>query len=380
MLLPNNKQRSKLFANAGIARFAYNWALGYEQMNYEIGNNFMSDCDLRKIFTQLKKKDKFKWLNDYSNNTTKQAIKDACNSYKNFFKGLSKYPKFKSKRKSKPSFYVDNCKIQFTETHVKLEKIADNTRRNRAEANWIRLAEHNRIPLNCKYSNPRVVHDGLNWFLSVGIEYDENTEIPTNQGVGIDIGIKDLAICSDKSTYKNINKSSKIKKLKKKKRRLQRKVSRKYLKNKKGGSYCKTCNIIKSEKQLLKLNHRLTNIRHNYLHQVTSEIVNRKPKFIVLEDLNVKGMMKNRHLAKAVQEQCFYEFYRQIEYKSNWNNIEFVVADRFYPSSKLCSCCGNIKKDLKLSDRTYICSECGNIMDRDYQASVNLMRYKELTA
>ena len=134
------------------------------------------------------------------------------------------------------------------------------------------------------------------------------------------------------------------------------------------------------EKELLKLSHRLTNIRHNYLHQVTSEIMDRKPKFIVLEDLNVKGMMKNRHLAKAVQEQCFYEFYRQIEYKSNWNNIEFVVADRYFPSSKLCSCCGHIKKDLKLSDRTYICSECGNTIDRDYQASVNLMRYKELTA
>ena len=212
MLLPNNKQHSKLFANAGIARFAYNWALGYEQMNYEIGNDFMSDCELRKVFTQLKKTDKLKWLNDYSNNTTKQAIKDACNSYRNFFKGLSKYPKFKSKRKSKPSFYVDNCKIQFTETHVKFEKIADSTRKNRAEANWIRLAEHNRIPVeNCKYSNPRVTFDGLNWWLSVGIECDENIEQPTNQGIGIDIGIKDLAICSDKSTYKNINKTKKLK-------------------------------------------------------------------------------------------------------------------------------------------------------------------------
>ncbi len=155
---------------------------------------------------------------------------------------------------------------------------------------------------------------------------------------------------------------------------MQRKVSRKYLKNKKGGSYCKTSNIIKSEKELLKLNHRLTNIRHNYLNQVTSEIVNRKPKFIVLEDLNVRGMMKNRHLAKAVQEQCFYEFYRQIQYKSLWNNINFITADRFFPSSKLCSVCGNIKKDLKLSDRTYIC-ECGNKIDRDYQASVNLCNY-----
>ena len=155
---------------------------------------------------------------------------------------------------------------------------------------------------------------------------------------------------------------------------MQRKVSRKYLKNKKGASYCKTRNIIKCEKEILKLNHRLTNIRHNYLNQVTSEIINRKPKFIVLEDLNVRGMMKNKHLAKAVQEQCFYEFYRQIQYKCLWNNINFITADRFYPSSKLCSVCGNIKKDLKLSDRTYIC-ECGNVIDRDYQASVNLCNY-----
>ena len=380
MLCPNNKQRTKLFECAGTARFAYNWALNYQQMNYDIGNDFLSDCDLRKTFTKLKQKDKFKWINDYSNNIMKQAIKDACNLYKNFFKGLAKYPKFKSKRKSKPSFYVDTCKIQFTDTHIKLEKIADSTRKNRAKANWIRLAEHNRIPLNCKYYNPRVTFDGLNWWISVGVEFSENTEKPLNDGIGIDIGIKDLAICSDKNTYKNINKTAKVKKLKKKKRRLQRKISKKYLKNKKGVCYCKTKNILKSEKQLLKINHRLTNIRHNYLHYVTSEIISRKPKFIVLEDLNVKGMMKNKHLAKAIQEQCFYEFYRQMQYKCNWNNIEFTTADRYYPSSKMCSCCGNIKKDLKLKDRIYICAECGNVIDRDYQASVNLKRYKELTA
>ena len=380
MLCPNNKQRTKLFECAGTARFAYNWALNYQQMNYDIGNDFLSDCDLRKTFTKLKRKDKFKWINDYSNNITKQAIKDACNLYKNFFKGLAKYPKFKSKRKSKPSFYVDTCKIQFTDTHIKLEKIADSTRKNRAKANWIRLAEHNRIPLNCKYYNPRVTFDGLNWWISVGVEFSENTEKPLNDGIGIDIGIKDLAICSDKNTYKNINKTAKVKKLKKEKRKLQSKISKKYLKNKKGVCYCKTKNILKSEKQLLKINHRLTNIRHNYLHYVTSEIISRKPKFIVLEDLNVKGMMKNKHLSKAIQEQCFYEFYRQIQYKCNWNNIEFITADRYYPSSKMCSCCGNIKKDLKLKDRTYICAECGNVIDRDYQASVNLKRYKELTA
>ena len=157
---------------------------------------------------------------------------------------------------------------------------------------------------------------------------------------------------------------------------MQRSISRKYEKNKKGESYCKTSNIIKSEKELLRLNHRLANIRQNYLHQTTSEIVKRQPSFICMEDLNVKGMMKNRHLSKAVQQQCFGEFRRQMEYKAMWNNISVVIADKFYPSSKLCSCCGNMKKDLKLSDRIYRC-ECGNVIDRDYQASLNLKRYGE---
>lgn len=374
MLLPNNRQRTKLFQSAGTARWAYNWTLARQQENYKNGGKFISDGELRKELTQLKKTEDFGWINDYSNNITKQSIKDACLAYQRFFKHQSDFPKFKSKRKSAPSFYVDNCKIEFSGDKVKLEKLADSKKQNKQKINWIKLAEKNRIPLNCKYYNPRVTFDGINWWISVGIDYEENTEQPINGGIGIDIGIKDLAICSDGNTYKNINKTKRIKKLKKKKRRLQRKVSRKYLKNKKGASYCKTSNIIRSEKELLKLNHRLTNIRHNYLNQVTSEIVNRKPKFIVLEDLNVRGMLKNKHLAKAVQEQCFYEFYRQIQYKCLWNNINFITADRFYPSSKLCSCCGNVKKDLKLSDRTYVC-ECGNKIDRDYQASVNLCNY-----
>ena len=195
-----------------------------------------------------------------------------------------------------------------------------------------------------------------------------------NEGIGIDLGIKDFAICSDRSVYKNVNKTQKVKKLEKQKRRLQRSVSRSYEKNKKGVSYCKTNNVIKKEKLLLKLNHRLTNIRHGYLHQITSEIVKREPSFIVLEDLNVKGMMKNKHLSKAIQQQGFYEFRRQLEYKSAWNNICVIIADRLFPSSKLCSCCGNIKKDLKLSDRIYKC-KCGNVIDRDYQAALNLKRY-----
>lgn len=193
-------------------------------------------------------------------------------------------------------------------------------------------------------------------------------------GIGIDLGLKELAICSDCVMYKNINKTHEVKKLEKRKHRLQRKVSNKYELNKKGKEYCRTNHIKKLEQQLLKLNHRLTNIRHDYTHQVTSEIVKRKPSFIVLEDLNVSGMMKKQYLSKAVQQQSFYEFRRQMEYKCEWYKIDLVIADRWFPSSKLCSCCGNIKRDLKLKDRIYKCS-CGNTMDRDYQASLNLMKY-----
>lgn len=401
MLLPNNKQKTKLFQYANTARFAYNWALGREVENYKNGGKFISDGELRKEFTQLKKTEEYTWLNNVSNNVTKQAIKDACDSYKRFFKGYSKFPRFKSKKKSSPSFYQDNVKIQFTNTHVKFEGFATSRKANKQKLNWVRLAEYGRIPIeNVKYMNPRIKYDGLNWWITVGIEYKDCTTLPTNEGIGVDLGIKDLAICSDENTYKNINKSKTVKMLEKRKRRLQKSISRKYLmnnkstvdrnnavnaengfkklsnKNKKKGKYCKTNNIVKQEKKLLKITRRLTNIRNDYLHQTTSEIVNRKPKFICIEDLNVSGMMKNKHLSKAVQQQGFYEFRRQLTYKCEDNGIQLIIADRFYPSSKLCSCCGNIKKDLKLSDRVYKCA-CGNIIDRDFQAALNLKTYGE---
>ena len=348
MLIPNNKQNTKLFRYANTARFAYNWALGREKENYKNGGKFLSDSDLRKEFTQLKKTEEYSWLNEVSNNVTKQAIKDACHAYKRFFKGCSKFPKFKSRKFSIPSFYQDNVKIQFSDTHVKIEGFAVSKKKNKQKINWI----------------------------TVGIEYEDSVTVPSNDGIGIDLGIKDLAICSDGNQYKNINKTKKVKKLEKQKRRLQRSISRSYENNKQGKEYCKTKNVIKKEKLLLTLNHRLTNIRHDHLHHITSEIVKREPSFICIEDLNVKGMMKNRHLSKAVQQQGFYEFRRQMEYKSEWNNIQVIIADRFFPSSKLCSCCGKIKKDLKLSERIYKC-ECGNIIDRDLQAALNLKKYGE---
>ncbi len=400
MLVPNNKQRSKMFCYAGAARFAYNWALAREKEQFAKDGKFLSDCDLRREFTILKHTDEYAWLNSISNNVTKQAVKDAVTASKNFFKGLEKAPRFKSKRKSEPKFYQDNVKIKFTDTHVKFEGFATSKKANKQKLNWVRLAEHGRIPTDAKYMNPRVSFDGLNWWISVAVEYDDCKFKANAEGIGIDLGIKDLAICSDENTYKNINKSKTVKMLEKRKRRLQKSISRKYLmnnkstvdrnnavnaengfkklsnQNKKKGKYCKTNNIVKQEKELLKVTRRLTNIRNDYLHQTTSEIVNRKPKFICIEDLNVSGMMKNKHLSKAVQQQGFYEFRRQLAYKCEDNGIQLIIADRFYPSSKLCSCCGNIKKDLKLSDRVYKCT-CGNIIDRDFQAALNLKTYGE---
>ena len=374
-LSPNKKQLTKLFQYAGCSRFAYNWAIAREQENHKLGNKFISGNELRKELTQLKKKE-YRWLNKISNNVTKQAIKDACNSYKRFFDGRCKHPKFKSKKSSKQSFYQDNVAIKFTNTHVKVEGFAGSGKRNKQKLNWIKLCEKGRIPTNCKYMNPRFTFDGLHWWVSVSIETNDNLDIPTREGTGIDLGLKDLAICSDGNTYKNINKTNKVKKIEKRKRRLQRSISRKYNMNKEGERYKKTSNIVKREEELLKVSKRLTNIRQNHLHQTTSDIIKRKPSFICIEDLNVSGMMKNKHLSKAIQQQGFYEFRRQIQYKSEWNNITVILADRFFPSSKLCSCCGVIKKDLKLSDRIYQC-ECGNIVDRDYQASLNLKQYGE---
>ena len=376
MLIPNNVQQTKLFQYAGASRFAYNWALAREKENYEKGGRFIPDTELRKEFTRLRNSDEYAWLLNVSNNVTKQAIKDACSAYKNFFKGLQRYPRFKAKKKSMPKFYQDNIKIQFRDTHVKFEGFSFNRKANKQKLNWVKLAEHGRIPTDAKYRNPRVFFDGLNWWISVCVEFPDCRDRSNHDGIGIDLGIKDLAICSDGNTYKNINKSQTVKKLEKCKRRLQRSVSRKYEHNKKGGSYCKTNNIVKKEKLLLKVNHRLANIRKDYLNQTTSEIVNRKPRFICIEDLNVSGMIKNRHLSKAVQNQGFFEFRKQLEYKCNDRGIQLIVADRFYPSSKRCSCCGKIKKDLRLSDRTYKC-ECGNVIDRDFQASLNLKAYGE---
>ena len=264
-LEPNNHQRTRLFQFAGTARFAYNWALRKEIDAYEAGEKFISNFDLRKEFTELRISTEYAWLRTISNNVTKQAIKDCVEAYQRFFHKQSGRPKFKSKRRGDFSFYQDTDKIQITATHVKLEAIATSRCKNKQRLNWFRLAEVGRIPVGVKYKQPRITFDGLNWWLSVAVEFAEPKPAENcAEPIGIDLGIKNLAACSDGTTYPNINRTPTVRRLKKKQRRLQRSISRKYEMNKsKGEVYSKTRNIIKSERKLLRIYHRLTNIRQS---------------------------------------------------------------------------------------------------------------------
>lgn len=363
-LYPTKEQEHSMWKSAGTARYIYNMVIDREEKNYAKGGKFIKNGPLRKEITLLKKKE-LPWLNDVSNNIPKQAVKDACNAYIRFFKGLAEKPKFKSRKRSKPAFFNDPKKLKVKKDKVLLEKIG-----------WIKIRP-DQLPVSpYKYSNPRVSFDGKYWFLAVGIEQKEHKNNLTKEVIGIDVGIKNLAFCSNGMVFSNINKSYVVRKLEKRLHRLQRKVSRKYQKNKNGKEYVKTENIIKLEKQIKLLYRRLRNIRENHRHQTTNQIVKTKPSKIVMETLNVKGMMKNRYLAKAIQDQGFYYFKKQLEYKCKWNGIEFVEADPWYASSKICSGCGNKKNKLSLSERTYRCECCGLVIDRDLNASINLAHYE----
>lgn len=365
-IYPTETQVQKLWQSVGTTRFIYNWTLSRQEENYKNGGKFIKDGELRKEITQLKKTE-LTWLSEVSNNIPKQAVKDACNAYKKFFNKLSEKPKFKSRRKSRDSFYNDPIKLKVKENMILIEKIG-----------WVKIKEQ--IPIGVKYTNPRISFDKKYWYISIGIEKESEKEELTDISLGIDLGLKELAVCSDGTKFKNINKTKIVRKTEKKLKRLQRKVSNKYEKNKivKGGScqYIKTRNTEKLEKRIQLIHRRLKNIRNNHLHQVTTSIVKTKPYRIVMEDLNISGMMKNKHLSDKIRKQCFYEFRRQIKYKCETKGIKFVLANRFYASSKICNCCGKIKKNLKLKDRIYNCSYCGTKIDRDLNASINLSKYE----
>lgn len=380
-LYPTKEQEKQLFFQAGCARHVYNWCLAFQKSRYDDENipkkeKFISAKGLSKYFTAYKKQEGNEWLKDCDSMVLVVAYTDACTAFKNFFKRPEMgYPKFKSRNKTTPGFAPNYQAIKITENTVKLPKIG-----------IIKLARKNYIPYmpddmypKIKYSNPRVTYNGIYWSISVGLE-EVQEQLDLNPTVlGIDLGIKDLAIVSDGTIYKNINKTTHIKKLEKKLKRMQRQVSRKYEMNRQGNKYNKTNNIVKLEKEILKLQHKLADIRNNYRHTMTHQIVDKKPQRVVIEDLNVKGMMKNKHLSKAVAQQGFNEIKNQLIYKCDDYGIELVVADRWYPSSQTCSKCGYVrtgKERLKLKDRTFICPKCGHTIDRDLNASINLAQYQ----
>ena len=356
-IFPNKEQKELMFKSFGCARFAYNWALNKQNENHENGGKFISDMDLRKEFTKLKKKEEFKWLNEVNNNVTKQAIKDLCKAYKNFFNKKAEHPSFKSKKKSKKSFYNDIYTIKFDEYRVRIASIG-----------WMNMAE-NRIPKDSKYINPRISFDGVKFWLSISCVVDnEENNLPKTEPIGIDMGIKTLMTCSNGMKFKRVNTKREKKKLK----RLQKRANRYYDKMMKDKSSDKSKNLLKLENLICKQHQRITNIRLNNIHQATTKLVKLNPESIVVEDLDVKGMMKNKYLSEKIADCSFYEIYRQLKYKCKKRGIQFITADKFYPSSKICSKCGYKKEKLSLSERTYKCECCGNVIDRDFNASLNL--------
>ena len=361
----NNKQRTRLFKNASVSRFVYNLTLEMQETNYKNGGKFLSDCEIRKAIT-IRKKDDLAWLYDYNCDIVKQAVKDACKAYKMFFNKKAKKPKFKSAKLTKPSFYVDGWKLKIENGYVKIPLCTK-----------IKLYEKDYIPEGLNYQNPRITFDGIDWWLSVGLPIEIEQYELTDEIIGIDLGLKELATCSNGMVFHNVSKSKEYQKVNKSLKQKQRQISRKYEMNKQGNKFIKTSNINKLERKIQKKRIRLQNIKKDYFHKSSTALVRTKPKAIVLEDLNVAGMRKNKHLSHSLQETSISTFKQMLISKAESHGIEVVLADRFYPSSQICSHCGNRKVDLKLSERVYKCPVCGLEIDRDLNASINLKHYRE---
>lgn len=376
---PSPEQKVKIHQTIGNCRFLYNAYIAKNKELYEQYQNgeiekeqaFMSGMDFDK-YVNNELSTELDWVKKAGSKARKKAIMNAENAFRRFFKGQSQFPRFKKKSDQDVKMYFPkNNKGDWTvERHrIKIPTLS-----------WVKLKEFGYIPTKVKIKSGTVSQKAGRYFVSVIVEYEKDyTFEEFTKGIGIDLGLKDFAIVSNvKKPFKNINKTSKIRKLEKKLRREQRRLSRKYeslkTKNKKEGTATRQ-NIRKQIAKVQRIHQRLSNIRTNYINQVVNEIVKTKPSHITIEDLNVRGLMKNKHLSKAIQQQKFYEFRIKLEYKCRLHGIELRVADRFFPSSKLCSSCGQIKKDLKLKDRVYRC-DCGLEIDRDKNASLNLCNAK----
>ena len=367
-LHPTESQKTLMLKSFGTARWVYNWSLNRQQENYKSGGKFLKATVLKKEITQLKKQAEYKWLSEVSAKVAAQAVIDSCKAYDKFFKKEAGFPKFKRKKDNWDSFFQREDEFNIREKKVHLEKIG-----------YVAMAE-NIIPTGneVKYYNPRVKYDGINMWLTVAVEISENqTEMQKTEPIGIDLGLKTLAVCSNGRKYKKPNIRKPLKQLK----RLQRRASRIYLCMEKNNISFKNKSkgLMKLEQRILKINHRITNILKDNIHKITAELVKLNPSAIVVEDLNVKGISKNKHLSKPIKYAKFGEILRQLKYKCAWNGIKFIKADRWYPSSKICSHCGEKKEKLSLSERVFVCDSCGYSIDRDLNAALNLKRLAVIT-
>ncbi|MDZ4948614.1 helix-turn-helix domain-containing protein, partial [Clostridium perfringens] len=361
---PTDEQKSKIHRTIGVSRFVYNFYIARNKEIYERKGKFISGMDFSKWLNNeyIPNNQEVKWIKEVSSKATKQAIMNGDKAFRDFFKKAKGFPKFKKKKNQDvKAYFPKNNKTDWTlERHrVKIPTLG-----------WVRLKEFGYIPINSVVKSGTVSQKADRYYVSILVEEDDKKVYKsTNEGLGIDLGVKEFAVCSDGSKFKNINKTSTVKKIEKKLKREQRKLSRKYEslkirnKNIKEGRATGQ-NIQKQIVKVQKLHQRLTNIRTDYINKTVFSIVNQKPSYVTIEYLNVKGMMKNKHLSKAIASQKFFEFKTKLTVKCKENHIELRIVDRFYPSSKTCSNCGKIKKDLKLSDRIYKC-DCGLAIDRD---------------
>ena len=372
---PTDEQKYKIHQTIGVSRFIYNFYIAHNKESYEKEGKFISGMDFSKWLNNeyIPNNPDKKWIKEVSSKATKQAIMNGDKAFKDFFKGTKGFPKFKKKKNQDvKAYFPKNNNTDWTiERHrVKIPTLG-----------WVKLKKFGYISTNSIVKSGTVSQKADRYYVSILVEEDD-LKIPKsiNEGIGIDLGVKDFAICSNNKIYKNINKTSTVKKIEKKLKREQRKLSRKYeslkIRNKKEKGVATRQNIQKQVVKVQKLHKRLANIRTDYINKTVSSIIKQKPSYITIEDLNISGMMKNEHLSKAIASQKFFEFRTKLKSKCRESNMELRVVERFYPSSKTCSQCGEIKKDLKLSDRVYKC-RCGLIIDRDLNASINLKNAKK---
>lgn len=365
----SEEQKVKIHKTIGTCRFVYNFYLAHNKELHEHGEKFMSGKSFSVWLNNeyLPNHPEHFWVKEVSSKSVKHAIECGCAAFTRFFKRQSDFPKFKKKGKS-------DVKMYFVKTDAKTVIPCERHRIKISTLGWVKLKEKGYIPTTKDgyvIKSGTVSHEAGRYYVSVLVEVpDTKAADNQNEGIGIDLGVKDFAVISNGIKKKNINKSARIRKLEKQLRREQKCLSRKY-ENLKKGEAAQRANIQKQKLKVQKLHHRIDQIRTDYINKTIAEVVKTKPSYITIEDLNVKGMMKNRHLSKAVASQKFYEFRVKLQAKCKENGIELRIADRWYPSSKICHECGRIKKDLKLSDREYVC-ECGYHADRDFNASLNL--------